>query len=144
MHGDQTFHWNLTCSLHSEIGWGAASLGFLAEAWQEIQASYLRSTGSRKSPRRWMAALIAKLWDVSWDMWSYCNYQVHSTVDEEVSEAIMALFSRIQWHAAQVRSSTDQRWTLPSVARPLIDVGSAPSSRAGLNVQAKVGCQLSF
>ena len=114
--------------VQSKVGWGAAALGFLADDWEEIQADYLRSIGSRKSPRRWLAALIAKLWDVAWDMWSYRNYQVHSRPDDEVHEAVTALFGRIQWHVSQVRD-TAQRWTLPSVASPLIAPGSTPSKK---------------
>ena len=47
-------------------------------------------------------------------------------MDDEATEAVIELFRRIQWHVSQVRD-TAQRWTLPSVALPLIATGAPPS-----------------
>ena len=44
----------------AKIGWRPLMGGCLSEQWARVQGTYLKWCGSRKSPRRWAAALIKK------------------------------------------------------------------------------------
>ena len=103
----------------SQIGWRAAALGLLALEWEEIQSACLKSLQSRKSPRRLFVELIRKLWDVSWDMWSYQNCQLTLSKEGEFTEAITQLIARVEWHVQQA-ARAPQRHTLPTTAHPLM------------------------
>ena len=46
----------------AQIGWRPLMGGCLSEEWARVQGTYLKWCGSRKSARRWAAALIKKLW----------------------------------------------------------------------------------
>ena len=61
------------------IGWRPIMGGCLSEEWVKVQGMYLKWSGSRKSPRRWAAALIKKLWGIAWDQWEDRNGAIHNT-----------------------------------------------------------------
>ena len=44
-----------------------------------MQSTYFKWLGVRKTGKRWGAALIQKLWDVSWDQWENRNEALHNT-----------------------------------------------------------------
>ena len=60
------------------LGWEAAMFGFWAPEWVEVQDIYYRFLGKRNSGRRWLALLIAKVWEVSWDLWEHRNGIFHA------------------------------------------------------------------
>jgi hypothetical protein len=45
--------------------------GGLAVDWQFAQQRYFKPLRSMKSGRRWVSALIRKLWTVAWDQWEH-------------------------------------------------------------------------
>jgi hypothetical protein len=51
--------------------------GGLAFDWQFAQQRYFKSLRSKKSKRRWVLALIRKLWTVAWDQWEHRNSFLH-------------------------------------------------------------------
>ena len=53
------------------IGWNGFLEGFASPFWQQAQAAYFSRIGSRLSARRWIAALLRKGWNISWDMWDH-------------------------------------------------------------------------
>jgi hypothetical protein len=53
--------------------------GWFCLEWESIQQDYLKSIGSLRSVKRWVAALIKKIWNVSWDMWEHRNGILHNT-----------------------------------------------------------------
>eukprot|EP00957_Ditylum_brightwellii_P059866 4544767-Ditylum_brightwellii.AAC.1 len=57
--------------LQNKIGWDCALEGILSTKWKEIQESYLKSIESKETGERFIAALIQKLWDTSWDFWQH-------------------------------------------------------------------------
>ena len=63
----------------AKIGWRPLMGGYLTEQWARVQGTYLKWCGSRKSPRRWAAALIKKLWGITWDQWEDRNGAIHNT-----------------------------------------------------------------
>jgi len=76
-----------TCEIHrlytmqDEIGWKAAINGCWAKGWKEAQELYYQSRGSEKTGRRWLSALITKLWQVAWDQWQHRNGILHDVDD---------------------------------------------------------------
>lgn len=66
------------------LGWENMLTGIVSEHWAEAQAHYLSSLRSKKSPRRWLASLIQKQWDICWDLWNYRNRILH---DKETGRA---------------------------------------------------------
>jgi hypothetical protein len=60
-----------------KVGWEALLEGAPAIGWREVQQAYLEWLGSRKTGERWLSALIQKLWDVAWDLWSHRNRILH-------------------------------------------------------------------
>jgi hypothetical protein len=41
--------------------------------WAEVQDTYYRHIGSQRSGKRWLIALINKVWLTSWDLWEDRN-----------------------------------------------------------------------
>ena len=56
-------------------------LGRWPPYWQSVQAKYLISIGSKKSPIRRAASIIHQFFLLSWNLWSYCNDWLHGTAD---------------------------------------------------------------
>jgi len=61
------------CLHHHTIGWEAAFHGCWSCGWAEAQEQHFKFFQTKKSGRRWLAALITKLWQVAWDMWEHRN-----------------------------------------------------------------------
>ena len=64
--------------LQDEIGWEAAFTGCWAKGWAHLQQLHFESFGWKRTGKRWLAALIKKLWNVSWDMWEHRNGILHN------------------------------------------------------------------
>jgi len=62
----------------TQIGWDKLLDGWISQYWRNQQEKSWSQIQSRKSSKRWTAALIQKLWDVSWDMWDHRNKELHS------------------------------------------------------------------
>ena len=80
-----------------KLGWDRMLDGWLTRGWRDHQEKIWKHAKSRKSSLRWTAALIQKLWDVSWDMWDHRNKELfagtpiqqqitHSLVDDQIKE----------------------------------------------------------
>jgi hypothetical protein len=55
------------------MGWSAAFEGRWGTLWAPVQDSYYKWLGSRKSGRRWLTAMIGRIWKVAWDLWEHRN-----------------------------------------------------------------------
>jgi hypothetical protein len=51
------------------MGWQAAFEGRWHQDWAAVQQKYYEYIGSRRTGKRWLVAVITKLWDVAWDLW---------------------------------------------------------------------------
>ena len=72
-----------------KIGWRAFIGCCLPFEWTKVQGYYFKWLGSRQTGRRWVAALIKNIWDVSWDQWVSRNSALHHTpVAEDLSGAV--------------------------------------------------------
>jgi hypothetical protein len=61
----------------NSIGWNRFFEGWLSPKWELVQQRHYARTKSNKSGRRWVIALIQKLWDVAWDLWEHRNEVLH-------------------------------------------------------------------
>jgi len=84
--------------------------GWLTRGWRNHQEKIWKHAKSRKSSLRWTAALIQKLWDVSWDMWDHRNKELfagtpiqqqitHSLVDDQIKELYAGGAQQLPWDA---------------------------------------------
>ena len=92
------------------IGWACVLEGRLSTRWLEIQTSYLKSIGSRASPRRLVAALIVKLYDVSWDLWQLRNFHMNPADSPAEQNAKASLRARISHHWRRNRRFLPKRY----------------------------------
>ena len=65
--------------------------GFVATEWRQAQQEYYHRISSRRTGKRWVSALIRKLWDVAWDLWDHRNNQIHSPGQLDAYEDTTAL-----------------------------------------------------
>ena len=70
-------HLTTAVNNQNQIGWSAFLKGFTANEWEYAQHNYLQFKASRMSGKRWIAALIRKLWETIWALWRYRNGLVH-------------------------------------------------------------------
>ena len=56
-----------------ELGWTAAFEGRWSSQWIVIQDRHFANNNLRQTGRRWLTALIKKLWEVAWDLWEHRN-----------------------------------------------------------------------
>ena len=84
--------------LQSKIGWQALLEGCPVKGWAEAQADAFPSFGSKKSGRRWVAALVKKLAETAWQMWDHRNAvntkNETATASLELNNRIRAEFSQ--------------------------------------------------
>ena len=90
------------------IGWDAAFTGCWSTGWAQAQAQHYRTIGSKQSGKRWLAALIKKLWQVAWDLWEHRNgilqqakdgmiaQQLQSSITEEYEQGFQGLPSDLR------------------------------------------------
>jgi len=58
----------------------------------------MESTGSRRSSLRWVAALIKKFWDVSWDVWQQRNHILHAVGAGDHLDILSRIHERVTYH----------------------------------------------
>ena len=75
-------HLNTALEVQSKIGWKGFMHGFLAIEWEYAQLNYLQFRNRRTSGKRWIAALIKKLWQTIWSVWRYRNTLVHEQTNQ--------------------------------------------------------------
>ena len=63
------------------IGWQALLEGAPAKGWSDAQQRYYDLLGKRNTGKRWLTAIIQKLWDVAWDLWDHRNNVLHKKDD---------------------------------------------------------------
>ena len=67
------------------LGWNNFALGRWSRKWQLAQQQFYKRTGSKRTSKRWAAAIIHKLFLTAWDQWDFRNKIAHS---DEGPEAI--------------------------------------------------------
>lgn len=79
-----------------ESGWRNFFEGFVVVDWRTAQNRYYAHIGSRRSSRRWVSALIRKMWQIAWDLWEhrngYLQNEENNMMSSEVNQNILADF----------------------------------------------------
>jgi hypothetical protein len=83
-------------SKQHESGWRNFFEGFLVQEWRNAQDQFLARTQSRRSSKRWVSALVQKMWQIAWDLWEHRNGYLHeqenNLISVEVNQSILAEF----------------------------------------------------
>ena len=87
------------------IGWNKVLEGWLAKDWREIQQRYYQLIRSRKTGKRWVTALIQKLWEIAWDLWEHRNGVLHERENAITRSMGLQLNQRISRVYVQLLSS---------------------------------------
>ena len=103
-----------------KMGWYAAFTGAWVKGWAEAQHAYYKSIQVQNEGLNWLAALIKKLWQVSWDMWQHRNsvatIQAEAQRKEDLEAAIRQeyaeRFDNIPTHLQRLTAGTDVEKTL--------------------------------
>ena len=77
VNGSQLAGLQTTIILQDSVDWRAFFEGVPVKGWQEAQHGHYIALHSRKMGRRWLSALIKKLWQVAWDIWQHRNDTLH-------------------------------------------------------------------
>ena len=75
------YHHQKAIRVQQKNGWDNWMLERWFPQWQRVQSNHLLSIGSKKSPRRWTAAIIHQFFLLGWDMWIYQNDRLHGNAD---------------------------------------------------------------
>ncbi len=116
----------------TELGWDHFLDGWLVKSWRLHQEALWQSARSRRSSKRWIAELIKKLWNVSWDMWAHRNGILHNSptarqeiLEKQINDQIRAIYAggtqalprdaigllrKPLEHTLQLPLSTKQQW----------------------------------
>ena len=117
------------------LGWSSALEGYWSPAWTEAQESYFRFLGRRNSGRRWLAALIVQLWNVSWDLWEHRNgHQVRRTQAQERAAVQLDLQQEYARGPLGLPAPVQRLFLRPLAARYLDAIGT--QRRFLLRIQA--------
>ena len=61
------------------LGWRALLFGTIADSLIQCQQGHYKTTNSRKSGTRWGIQLVAKLWNIIYQLWIHRNNCLHDT-----------------------------------------------------------------
>lgn len=81
--GDDTSEQHSACPLQDSIGWNYVIEGWISVEWRLRQSQYFKANNKRNSVRRWVSALIIKIWEIAWDLWEHRNGIEHEHHHEE-------------------------------------------------------------
>ena len=62
------------------MGWHNFMFGRISNGWVDTQQRYLERLGKKQTGKRWAAAIIEKVWEISWNMWQHRNHIKHNTL----------------------------------------------------------------
>ena len=65
--------------------------GCMSLEWSRAQEDYYKWLGIRRTGERWVAEIIKKLWNISWDLWQDRNDILHSTPREAILSGMASL-----------------------------------------------------
>jgi hypothetical protein len=74
------------------LGWKHFFEGRLHYQWRRQMEEYYTTIRERKTGKRWVSALIRKLWEIAWDLWEHRNGILH---DKTQGYANLSLTARI-------------------------------------------------
>ena len=97
----------------NDIGWQSFLEGWIAMDWECVQQEYYDFLKSRKTGKRWIIALIKKLWLVAWDLWEHRNNILHTqtnAISKEKLQTANRKLSKLFCKYQAVLSSTIDKY----------------------------------
>jgi len=114
------------------LGWDKLLDSWLIQSWRDYQKQLWLNGHSCCSSKWWMAELIKKLWNISWDVWVHQNSILHNlpTAQSEILEkrvndkiiqlykagsqllpwTALALMQKLQESILQLQLMAEQQW----------------------------------
>jgi hypothetical protein len=141
----------------TECGWRNFFEGMLLIDWKMGLKLHFGRIRSAKSPRRWISALIRKLWQVAWDLWEHRNGYLHQSknnlwsqqLDSEITnqfaigctdldEKTRCLFQKGEQHIRSRPLDIKKQWVKRiQVAREQAAIGAYGTFQAERKMMAK-------
>jgi hypothetical protein len=94
------------------IGWRRFFEGWLSTSWEALQQQFNTVTKSNRTGKRWVSALIQKIWDIAWDLWEHRNGILHEkenvvtrTMELHLNQRVMRVFLNL---CSRALCSTDR------------------------------------
>lgn len=104
------------------IGDSCVMDGWLSQSWADIQQEHYTNCRSRCTGKRWLIAVIKKLWDVSWNLWSHRNGILHEKTNcvtqssqKQLHQRVTRLYQELRHH----RNTDTKHFTFLSLRRLL-------------------------
>jgi hypothetical protein len=85
-------------TLQTEMGWKHFFEGRLHHRWREHMTTHYKNTGERKSGKRWISALIRKLWEIAWDLWEHRNGVLHDRINGYANQTLTEKINNLWKH----------------------------------------------
>jgi hypothetical protein len=91
-----TFGLHQAIITQTRIGWKNFLDGFISTEWRQVQDRYYAWLAIRRTGKRWVTALLVKLWDVSWTMWDDRNDALHTAITPRKAIEIQVINATIR------------------------------------------------
>ena len=108
----------------SDIGWYFLIEGRISFEWAMTQEEYYKFLGSRRTGRRWVIALIKKLWQIAWDLWQHRNNVLHEQENDVLQKESEPLNRRIRtlfFRSLSILRRTPDGYLLKTPLSALVD-----------------------
>ena len=92
--------------VQTELGWKPFFEGRVVKEWRSLQQQYLTKISSRRSGKRWLVALIEKMWQIAWDLWEHRNGILHGQENHLASEKLDKEITTV-YHQARAQKISD-------------------------------------
>jgi hypothetical protein len=77
------------------VGWARFFEGWVVKSWGILQQQYYGVIRSRRTGRRWLVAILQKLWNTAWDLWEHRNGTLHDKENLVTRSMILKLNARV-------------------------------------------------
>jgi hypothetical protein len=85
-------------TLQAETGWKHFFEGRLHHRWREYMTPHYNNAGERKPGKRWISALIRKLWEIAWDLWEHQNGVLHDKINGYANQTLTEKINELWKH----------------------------------------------
>jgi hypothetical protein len=106
-----------------KCGWRNFFEGFIVNEWRTAQDQFYSRIRSRHSSKRWLSALIRKMWQIAWDLWEHRNGYLHnrenSIISIEVNQNIISQFDLGSQHLDRPTRALFSRGCAAILRKPL-------------------------
>jgi hypothetical protein len=107
-----------------DIGWNVMIEGWITFEWAATQEEYYKFLGSWRTGRRWVIALIKKLWQIAWDLWQHHNNVLHeqeNDVAQKESEQLNRRIRTLFFRSLSILRRTPDGYLLKTSLSALVD-----------------------